>query len=199
MYSTGNCVQHRELCSAFCGSLDGREVWGRVDTCICVAESLCRPPETITTLLTGYTQYKIVFFFFFKNICGSHLSYFFVFLSFKVFSSFISTMLLKYRSSKLSVFTLVFAFGGHSLKSTTSTQDHVKYSLMCSYSIVSHLPLINLKFLMCCISWFCKWSVSCPHTVHHFFLLKMLPSSNTTFLKILGSVLGLLCLFNNWI
>lgn len=37
-----------------------------------------------------------------------------------MFSSFISTVLLKYRSSKLSVFTLVFAFGGHSLKSTSS-------------------------------------------------------------------------------
>ena len=32
----------------------GREgVWGSTDTCVCVAESLCCPPETITTLLTG--------------------------------------------------------------------------------------------------------------------------------------------------
>ena len=36
------------------GSLDGRGVWGRVDTCICMAESLCCWPETITTLFTGY-------------------------------------------------------------------------------------------------------------------------------------------------
>ena len=28
---------------------------GRMDTCICMAESLCCPPETITTLLIGYT------------------------------------------------------------------------------------------------------------------------------------------------
>ena len=28
---------------------------GRMDTCKCMAESLCRPPETITTLLIGYT------------------------------------------------------------------------------------------------------------------------------------------------
>ena len=28
---------------------------GRMDTCVCVAESLCSPPETITTLLIGYT------------------------------------------------------------------------------------------------------------------------------------------------
>ena len=38
-----------------CGSLDGRGVWERMDTCICMAESLCCSPETTTTLLTGYT------------------------------------------------------------------------------------------------------------------------------------------------
>ena len=27
-----------------------------MDTCICMAKSLCCPPETITTLLVGYTQ-----------------------------------------------------------------------------------------------------------------------------------------------
>ena len=42
-----------------CGSLDGRVVWGRMDTCICMPESLCCPPETITTLLTAILQYKI--------------------------------------------------------------------------------------------------------------------------------------------
>ena len=36
-----------------CGSLDGRGVWGRMDRCICMAEPLCCPPETIT-LLIGY-------------------------------------------------------------------------------------------------------------------------------------------------
>ena len=36
-------------------SLDGRVVWGRVDTCVCTAESLHCSPETATTLLTGYT------------------------------------------------------------------------------------------------------------------------------------------------
>ena len=30
-------------------------VWKRKDTSVCMAESLCRPPETITTLLIGYT------------------------------------------------------------------------------------------------------------------------------------------------
>jgi len=43
-------VQHRELCSMLRGSLDGRGVWGEW-----MAESLCCPPETITTLLISYT------------------------------------------------------------------------------------------------------------------------------------------------
>ena len=30
-------------------------VWGRMDTCICMAESLCCLSETITTWLIGYT------------------------------------------------------------------------------------------------------------------------------------------------
>ena len=42
------------LCSVSRGSLAGRGVWGRRDTCIWMAECLCRPPETIKTLLTGY-------------------------------------------------------------------------------------------------------------------------------------------------
>ena len=51
----GPTAQHRELCSMFCGSLDGRGVCGRMDTCIYMVESLCCPPETITTLLISYT------------------------------------------------------------------------------------------------------------------------------------------------
>ena len=38
------------------GHLDSRGVWGRMDTCICMAETLCCPPETITTLLTGHKE-----------------------------------------------------------------------------------------------------------------------------------------------
>ena len=38
-----------------CGSLDGRGVGGRMDTGICIAESLCCPPENITALLINYT------------------------------------------------------------------------------------------------------------------------------------------------
>ena len=51
----GPAVRHRDLCSMFCGSLDGRGVWRRMDTCTRVAESLSCPPETITTLLIAYT------------------------------------------------------------------------------------------------------------------------------------------------
>ena len=55
--STG---QHRELCSRLCASLDGRGVWGRMDTCLCMAESLHCSPET-TTLLIGYISIQNVF------------------------------------------------------------------------------------------------------------------------------------------
>ena len=37
----------------------GGGFWGRMDPCICLAESLCCTPEIITTLLVSYTQYKI--------------------------------------------------------------------------------------------------------------------------------------------
>ena len=48
---------HRTLGTllSVCGSLDGRGVSGRMDTCICTAESLCCSPKTITTLLISYT------------------------------------------------------------------------------------------------------------------------------------------------
>ena len=45
----------RELCSMSCGNLDRKGTWERMDTCICMAESLCCLPETITTLLISYT------------------------------------------------------------------------------------------------------------------------------------------------
>ena len=51
----GPTVQHMELCSKLCGSLDGRGVWGRMNTWMCMTESLCYPPETVTTLLIGYS------------------------------------------------------------------------------------------------------------------------------------------------
>ena len=51
----GPTVQHMELCSMSCGSLDGRGAWGRMDTSICMTESLCCSPEIVAELLTGYT------------------------------------------------------------------------------------------------------------------------------------------------
>ena len=33
----------------------GGGVWGRIDTCVCMAESLHASPETVTALLIGYT------------------------------------------------------------------------------------------------------------------------------------------------
>ena len=46
-------VLHMELYSVLRGSLDGRGVWGRMDTCICLAESFCCSLETITTLFVN--------------------------------------------------------------------------------------------------------------------------------------------------
>ena len=42
--------EHMEVCSILCGSLDGREVWGRMGTGIFMAEPLCSLPE-ITRIL----------------------------------------------------------------------------------------------------------------------------------------------------
>ena len=47
----GPTVEHSELCSVFCASLDGRGVWGRMDACIFMTESLCCLPEPITWLV----------------------------------------------------------------------------------------------------------------------------------------------------
>ena len=48
------CRAQGTLLSMMC-SLDGRGARGTVATWICMAESLCCPPETITTVLIGYT------------------------------------------------------------------------------------------------------------------------------------------------
>ena len=55
----GPTVQQRELCSILCGSLDERGVWGRKDTSICMAESLCCSPETIPTLCVNWLYSSI--------------------------------------------------------------------------------------------------------------------------------------------
>ena len=48
-----------ELCSILCASLDRWVVWGRTDTCICMAESLHCLPEITSTLLMSYTTTKL--------------------------------------------------------------------------------------------------------------------------------------------
>ena len=51
--STGNSAQ------CYVAALDERGVWGRMDTCIRMAESLHCPPETITTLFISYTHHGL--------------------------------------------------------------------------------------------------------------------------------------------
>ena len=50
-------VEHVEVCLILCGSLDRREVWGRMGTGILMAEPLCSLPEITRILL-------LLFFFF---------------------------------------------------------------------------------------------------------------------------------------
>ena len=50
-----------EPCSLLRGSLDERRIWGRMDTCICMDESLCCSPEIITPLLIGCTPIQNAF------------------------------------------------------------------------------------------------------------------------------------------
>ena len=47
-------VEDIELFLMLCGSLDGREVWGRMNTCICIGEALSVHPK-LSQLLLGYT------------------------------------------------------------------------------------------------------------------------------------------------
>ena len=43
-----------------CGSLDGKGVWGRMNTCVYVAESLHRTPERVTKLLISFEKKVLV-------------------------------------------------------------------------------------------------------------------------------------------
>ena len=52
-----------ELCSTLYGSLEGREVWERMNTCICMTDSLHCSSESITTLLMSYTPIQNKQFF----------------------------------------------------------------------------------------------------------------------------------------
>ena len=48
-------ITRTDCVAMLCVSLDGTPVWGRMDTCICLAESLHCSPETTTTLLISYS------------------------------------------------------------------------------------------------------------------------------------------------
>ena len=48
-------VEHLERCLMLCDRLDGRGSCGKIDTCVCMAESLRYSLETITTWLIDYT------------------------------------------------------------------------------------------------------------------------------------------------
>ena len=50
----GSTILHMEHCSMLYSGLDVRGIGERMDAYICMAESLCFSPETITTLLIGY-------------------------------------------------------------------------------------------------------------------------------------------------
>ena len=56
-----------------CCSLDGTGVWGRMDTCIYMAESLCCSSETTTTLLIGYTPIQNKMFLFSCSVVSDSL------------------------------------------------------------------------------------------------------------------------------
>ena len=60
LHPQGPTAKHRELGPMSCGwpGGEGRGVWGRMDTCICMSEFLCCPPESPTTLLVGYNNIK---------------------------------------------------------------------------------------------------------------------------------------------
>ena len=47
------------LWSMLCGSLDRRGVWGRMDTCVCMAESFCCSPEIIACSLKEGAMTKL--------------------------------------------------------------------------------------------------------------------------------------------
>ena len=44
----GPAVEHRELYSIFCDNLYRKRTWKRMDTCICIFESLCCTAEIKT-------------------------------------------------------------------------------------------------------------------------------------------------------
>ena len=60
-----------ELCSMLCGSLDEKGVSGRMDTCICMVESLAVHLKLSHCLLIGYTPIQKRFF---KNVMYMYIT-----------------------------------------------------------------------------------------------------------------------------
>ena len=59
----GPTVQHRELCLIFWEYyINGKRFFKKIDTCLCITESLCCTPETNTTSLINCAPIKINFF-----------------------------------------------------------------------------------------------------------------------------------------
>ena len=54
----GPTAEHREPCLLSCGSLGGRGVWGRMDTCVCVAESSAVSLKQSQCCQSAMLQYK---------------------------------------------------------------------------------------------------------------------------------------------
>ena len=96
------------------GSLNGRGIWGRIDTCIYMTVSLWCPPETIIMLLISYTpiENNKFFFFFFKEMMKVDILTLFVILGGML--SFIIRMLaqesLKMSFNRLWEFSFIFSF-----------------------------------------------------------------------------------------
>ena len=54
----GLTIQHRELRSIFCNNLNGKKNWKRIDTYICISDSICFVPEANTIVNQLYATIK---------------------------------------------------------------------------------------------------------------------------------------------
>ena len=66
-YVKKNLLYNTWNCSMSCGSLDGKGIWGRMDTCVYTAESLLCLSETIIILLISCTPTQNLKFFLKEN------------------------------------------------------------------------------------------------------------------------------------
>ena len=47
-----NWITNKDLCSILCKNLSGKRIWKRIDTCMCITESLCCTSKTNITVST---------------------------------------------------------------------------------------------------------------------------------------------------